>query len=63
MRRSTSAGSRKPRTKEPSAPLAPVFVVSHIAEPKLEFAFGQKVEYPRDGLFLFGPCDAEKRPS
>lgn len=34
----------------------------HIEEPLLEFAFGQRMEYPRDGLYLFGPCDAEKRP-
>jgi len=34
----------------------------HIPEPLLEFAHGQMVEYPRDGLYLFGPCDAQKRP-
>ena len=34
----------------------------HIPEPLLEFAHGQKVEYPRDGLYLFGPCDSQKRP-
>jgi hypothetical protein len=28
----------------------------------LEFAHGQRMEYPRDGLYLFGPCDSEKRP-
>jgi hypothetical protein len=28
-----------------------------IAEPRLEFAFGQAVEDPRDGLTLFGPYD------
>lgn len=33
----------------------------HIPEPLLEFAHGQMVEYPRDGLFLFGPCDSQKR--
>ena len=27
----------------------------YFIEPKLEFAFGQEEEYPRDGLFLFGP--------
>jgi hypothetical protein len=26
-----------------------------LAEPLLEFRFGQKMEYPRDGLFLYGP--------
>lgn len=27
----------------------------HIEEPKLEFAFGQKTDHPKDGLFLYGP--------
>ena len=26
-----------------------------IEEPELEFGTGQRAEYPRDGLFLFGP--------
>ncbi|MGA2206090.1 MAG: hypothetical protein ABSG10_05110, partial [Terracidiphilus sp.] len=60
MRKRNSAGAREQKIKQPSAPAAPLFVVSHIPEPKLEFAYGQKVEYPRDGLFLFGPCDATK---
>jgi hypothetical protein len=34
----------------------------HIPEPLLEFAHGQMVEYPRDGLYLFGPYDSQKRP-
>lgn len=29
--------------------------IRHIAEPQLEFGFGQKLEYPRDGLYLYGP--------
>src|SRR5690554_5197328 len=29
-------------------------------EPKLEFAYGQAVEDPRDGLTLFGPFDKGK---
>ena len=29
----------------------------HIDEPLLEFRFGQKLVYPRDGLFLYGPVD------
>jgi hypothetical protein len=29
----------------------------HIPEPLLEFRFGQKLVYPRDGLFLYGPVD------
>jgi hypothetical protein len=27
-----------------------------LQEPLLEFGYGQKLVYPRDGLFLFGPC-------
>ena len=30
--------------------------------PKLEFRFSQTAEYPRDGLYLFGPVDANGRP-
>ena len=29
----------------------------HLDEPLLEFRFGQKLVYPRDGLFLYGPVD------
>jgi hypothetical protein len=29
----------------------------NIKEPLLEFRFGQKLVYPRDGLFLYGPVD------
>lgn len=36
--------------------------LSYIKEPKLEFAFGQKEEYPRDGLFLFGPIQDQSLP-
>jgi hypothetical protein len=31
------------------------FKVDHLPEPMLEFRYGQKLVYPRDGLFLFGP--------
>ncbi|MCC6611667.1 MAG: hypothetical protein IT515_18595 [Burkholderiales bacterium] len=34
----------------------------HVAEPQLEFRYGQKVEHPRDGLYLFGPVDAATAP-
>lgn len=34
----------------------------HIEEPELEFRFGQRVVYPRDGLYLFGPVDAGTVP-
>ena len=29
--------------------------VIHIKEPLLSFGYGQKLEYPRDGLYLYGP--------
>lgn len=29
----------------------------HLEEPLLEFGYGQKLVYPRDGLFLYGPVD------
>ena len=29
----------------------------HVEEPLLEFRYGQKLVYPRDGLFLYGPVD------
>lgn len=32
--------------------------IIHVPEPKLQFRYGQKAEYPRDGLYLFGPVDA-----
>lgn len=32
--------------------------LSYIDEPKLEFRYGQQLEYSRDGLFLYGPVDA-----
>lgn len=34
----------------------------YVPEPRLEFRFGQKTEYPRDGLYLFGPVDASSTP-
>ncbi len=35
--------------------------LAHIKEPKLRFGHGQAMEYPRDGLFLFGPVDQAQR--
>src|SRR5689334_13711261 len=29
--------------------------IEHIAEPPLEFAYGQFNDHPKDGLFLYGP--------
>lgn len=34
----------------------------HLAEPELEFRYGQVLAYPRDGLYLFGPVDAAPQP-
>ncbi len=33
-------------------------VGSYLSEPKLQFAYGQACEHPKDGLFLFGPYDS-----
>lgn len=30
----------------------------HLPEPRLQFAYGQSCEHPKDGLFLFGPYDS-----
>ena len=34
----------------------------YVPEPQLEFRFGQIADYPRDGLYLFGPVDASHEP-
>ena len=34
---------------------APSLEIKHVPEPRLEFGFEQKLEYPRDGLYLYGP--------
>ena len=36
----------------------PSLDIRHIPEPQLEFGFGQKLEYPRDGLYLYGPASS-----
>jgi hypothetical protein len=36
--------------------------VIYVSEPQLEFRFGQTADYPRDGLYLFGPVDAAREP-
>lgn len=33
--------------------------IKHITEPFLEFGFGQKLVYPRDGLYLYGPVSGK----
>ena len=45
------ASARKLRAKPKLKSLQMIF----LPEPLLEFGYGQKVVYPRDGLFLFGP--------
>jgi hypothetical protein len=35
----------------------------YLPEPLIEFASGQKLEHPQDGLFLYGPVDNPDRPS
>ena len=59
---STKGNSRKPPAEHVRASQPERKELWHIPEPLLEFAHGQMVEYPRDGLYLFGPCDAQKRP-
>jgi hypothetical protein len=61
MKERTMRNKRDPKKR--SVPLAktkgPTFHIIHLPEPRLEFAYGQELEYPRDGLFLFGPTDAK----
>jgi len=35
----------------------------HIEEPRLSFGYGQELEDPKDGLFLFGPLDDRANPA
>ncbi|MEM7192783.1 MAG: hypothetical protein AAF405_07965, partial [Pseudomonadota bacterium] len=35
--------------------------VLHLAEPELTFGYGQRLDHPRDGLFLYGPYAAPTR--
>lgn len=37
-------------------------IVDYVPEPGLQFRFGQELEYTRDGLYLYGPVDAEVTP-
>lgn len=34
-----------------------------VAEPRLAFHYGQELEHPKDGLFLFGPLDDRAHPT
>src|SRR5437870_761648 len=58
--RSRRISSIPARVSAPPPVTSPAFAVIYLREPALEFAFGQKLEYPRDGLFLFGPVDSKK---
>jgi hypothetical protein len=60
---SMKRGNRGSPSERPQATQAERAELWHIPEPQLEFAHGQMVEYPRDGLYLFGPCDSQKRPT
>ena len=37
--------------------------LQHIREPRLGFGHGQELEYPKDGLFLFGPLEDKANPA
>ena len=37
--------------------------ILHIPEPLLAFRYGQEMEHPKDGLFLFGPTDDVANPA
>jgi len=47
------------KSRRKTAPFKPL--IQYLEEPLLQFSCGQKVSYPRDGLFLFGPVDAEEK--
>jgi hypothetical protein len=53
-RQSQPSSDRKLRSKRSSKALQMIF----LPEPLLEFGYSQKLVYPRDGLFLFGPTGA-----
>ena len=38
-------------------------LLQHIEEPRLGFRYSQKLEHPKDGLFLFGPLDERANPA
>ena len=38
-------------------------LLQHIEEPRLGFRYGQELEHPKDGLFLFGPLDDRANPA
>lgn len=38
-------------------------VLIPVAEPRLSFGYGQQLEHPKDGLFLFGPLEDRAHPA
>src|SRR5882724_4379226 len=40
-------------------PNKPMSKIISLTEPKLQFAMGEELEHPRDGLTLFGPIDSK----
>ena len=38
-------------------------LLQHIEEPRLSFRYGQELEHPKDGLFLFGPLEDKAKPA
>lgn len=38
-------------------------ILEHFEEPRLCFGYGQALEYPKDGLFLFGPLADKANPA
>ena len=51
-----SSTARRHRSRRSAETLGMMF----LEEPLLEFGYGQKLVYPRDGLFLFGPPNSTK---
>lgn len=38
-------------------------ILTQLPEPLLGFGFGQQMEHPKDGLFLFGPLADNANPA
>lgn len=39
----------------------PSLLIDHLAEPELDFRYGQRSHHPKDGLFLYGPHKARQK--
>src|SRR5262245_50379109 len=57
FRRTRMARRRTGKTRRPAKPKAAAPELVVVEEPMLEFRHGQKLGYPRDGLYLYGPVD------